>query len=354
MIYLKIFIIYYVFIKNTCYICITNKYKPLFFMKYISLPIEENRNLSFYLAMEEFVARYMKEYKECFFMWQVLPSVIFGRNQLVQNEVNVEFCKQNHIKMYRRKSGGGCVYSDMNNIMFSYIASADSIGFTFYKYINLIVDMLRKLGIDAHGNARNDILVDNKKVSGNAFYHIPGRCIVHGTMLYDTNMKNMLGAITPNNQKLISKGVKSIRQRIALLKDYTTLDITQFKKFAKDNLCDDTFTLSINDLQTITEIEKGYLSDDFIYGKNPKYTIVKKRYFEGVGEIQATMEIKNDIINSLNLMGDFFILCDIDSIIDNIKGRKLNYESLKNAIPDNLSHIILNLNKNDFLNFLIN
>ena len=80
-------------------------------MKYIALPDEKERRLSFYLAMEEWVARRLDE-PECFFMWQVAPTVIFGRNQVMENEVNVEYCHEKGIQMFRRKSGGGCVYAD--------------------------------------------------------------------------------------------------------------------------------------------------------------------------------------------------------------------------------------------------
>ena len=89
-------------------------------MKYISLPDQHTRRLSFYLAMEEYVARHLSE-PDCFFMWQVEPSVIFGRNQVMENEVNIDYCRANGIHIYRRKSGGGCVYADMDNVMLSLV-----------------------------------------------------------------------------------------------------------------------------------------------------------------------------------------------------------------------------------------
>ena len=88
-------------------------------MKHIVLPDNRPRRLVFYLAMEEYVARNLNE-KECFFMWQVAPTVIFGRNQVLETEVNLPYCQANNIAIFRRKSGGGCVYSDMGNIMLSY------------------------------------------------------------------------------------------------------------------------------------------------------------------------------------------------------------------------------------------
>lgn len=214
-------------------------------MLHIALPDDRTRRLSFYLAMEEYVARYMDE-PDCFFLWQVEPSVIFGRNQLIENEVNLDFCRSRGIMTYRRKSGGGCVYADMKNIMFSYITKEENVGFTFNRYINMVALVLQKLGVDARANGRNDIMIDGRKVSGNAFYKLPGCSIVHGTMLYDTDMENMVGSITPKGEKLLSKGVQSVRQHIALLKDYVDISIYEFKQFVLDNLCDDVMTLDGN------------------------------------------------------------------------------------------------------------
>ena len=198
-------------------------------MKFITLPDEKIRPLSFYLAMEEYVAR-QPDVADCFFLWQVEPTVIIGRNQQLENEVNLDYCRQHGIQVFRRKSGGGCVYADEGNIMLSYITHDERVNFTFNRYINLVALVLCRLGIDAKATGRNDILIDGRKVSGNAFYHLPGRSIVHGTLLYDTNMENMVGAITPSDRKLVSKGVKSVRQRIALLKDYTDLTLEEFKE----------------------------------------------------------------------------------------------------------------------------
>ena len=95
-------------------------------MKYVALPFQEPRRLSFYLAMEEFVARHTDE-PDAFFMWQVEPSVIFGRNQVLENEVNVAYCREHGISLYRRKSGGGCVYADMDNLMLSFVTSEENV-----------------------------------------------------------------------------------------------------------------------------------------------------------------------------------------------------------------------------------
>ncbi len=322
-------------------------------MKYVALPVEKVRRLSFYLAMEEYVARRIDE-QDLFFMWQVEPSVIFGRNQLIENEVNLKFCRERGIKTYRRKSGGGCVYADMNNVMFSYVTKDEAVGFTFNRYINMVVLVLQNLGVDAKASGRNDVMIGDRKVSGNAFYHIPGRSIVHGTMLYDTDMVNMVGAITPTDEKLLSKGVASVRQRIALLKDYINLDIEQFKTFVRNNLCQGEIVLNEEDIRGIEEIEKDYLTDEFIYGNNPKYTIVRKRRIGTVGDFEVRIEMKNGEIKGMVMLGDYFIVGDIDdTILRPLKGVRLEREALEKALPEQLDTAILNLRKADFIDLLL-
>jgi len=323
-------------------------------MVYIALPDEEVRRLSFYLAMEEYVARRLNTADDCFFMWQVRPTVIFGRNQLIEAEVNLEFCRKNGIETYRRKSGGGCVYADMSNVMFSYITRDEEVNFTFNRYINMIALTLCKLGIEAGSSGRNDILIDGKKVSGNAFYHIPGHSIVHGTMLYDTCMENMVGSITPSDEKLVSKGVKSVRQHIALLKDYVDISLDEFKAFVRRNLCDREVMLNADDIAEIEEIEREYLTDEFIYGNNPRYSLVRKGRIDGVGEMEVRMEVKNRVIKAINIVGDFFLVGDLDSqLLKRLKGVELTRESLEKALPERLDDVVRNLSRNEFIELII-
>ena len=323
-------------------------------MKYIALPPIGVQRLSFYLAMEEYVARHLQEEGDCFFMWQVEPSVIFGRNQLIENEVNMDYCRAHHIQTYRRKSGGGCVYADMSNIMFSYITHDENVNFTFNRYINMVVLVLQQLGVNASTSGRNDVMIGNRKVSGNAFYHIPGRSIVHGTMLYDTNMQNMVGSITPTGKKLLSKGISSVRQRIALLKDYIPQSLEEFKTFVRQRLCQDERLLDLHDVESIREIEKEYLSDEFIYGNNPRYSIVRRQHINNVGEIEVRMEIKNNIIKAANIMGDYFVVGDTDrGILLPLRGCELTRSALTQALPERMDHYIMNLQKENFIQLLL-
>lgn len=226
-------------------------------MKYVALPDNRVRRLSFYLAMEEYVARNTDEL-DCFFMWQVKPSVIFGRNQVIENEVNLPYCREHGIQVFHRKSGGGCVYADENNLMLSFITKQENVGFAFNRYISMVILILRKLGVEAVGTRHNDVMIGERKVSGTACYKLGDHCIVHGTLLYDTHMEHMMQAITPSQEKLQHNGVESVRQRICLLKDYIPIGLEELKTFIQAQLCEGEVMLTEKDLPRIKLLEQKY------------------------------------------------------------------------------------------------
>ncbi len=322
-------------------------------MKYLLLPNDATRILPFYLAMEEYAARIMAD-EDIFFMWQPDPTVIFGRNQLIDNEVNLDYCKQHGIAVYRRKSGGGCVYADRDNIMFSYITRSDNVQLTFSRYTHAVAEMLQGLGLNATDNGRNDILIDGLKVSGNAFYHIPGHSIVHGTMLYDTNMEHMLNAITPSSAKLESKGVESVRSRITTLSEHLNMSIDDFKAHVKATLCDGEIVLNDADVAQIDAIMQSYLTPEFIYGNNPRCNLVKTGRIEGVGEMQVSLELNHNVIRHIDVAGDFFLLGNLDDgIIAPLTGVNFERTHVQQALEGvDLGKIIANLNNQQLINLL--
>ena len=263
-------------------------------MTYLSLPDNNgaDRRLVFYLSMEEYAAenfdallnsrcgtlkdsstdsdRIVWNSDGLFFIWQVPPTVIFGRNQDMNEEVNVPYCREHGIAMYRRKSGGGCVFADKGNIMISYIRRCPDVSALFSEYLEKLAEFLRSLGIDAEVSGRNDVLVDGRKVSGNAFSLKPnGVGIVHGTFLYDLDFDTMSSAITPSRAKLQSKGVKSVEQRVINLKsllDEKNIGLGALKSALISYFCTDAFGLSEAQEGEISEIEKSYLDPSFIKG----------------------------------------------------------------------------------------
>ncbi|XMB72598.1 lipoate--protein ligase [Mycoplasmatota bacterium WC30] len=320
-------------------------------MIYVNYPTNKTERLSFYLATEEYLAKnYPKD--EYFFMWQVNPTVIFGRNQLIENEINLDYVIKNNIEYYRRKSGGGCVYSDPSNIMFSFITPEFNKDFVFGKYLEKIVKLLNELGLNAYFSGRNDILVDGMKVSGNAFYRVNNCSVVHGTMLYNTDFSIMVKAITPDNEKLISKGIDSVRSRVTNIKDHLDISIEDFKSHFKQGICDQSLVLTEKDILGIRKIESGYLKREFIYGKNPNYTIKKKGKTKA-GVIEISLELKNNIVKNINMLGDYFLIEDADEFLNLFKNIEFTETKFKKVLDNHkISDYIYNLEKTEFLQVL--
>lgn len=326
-------------------------------MRYVSLPGEESRHLPFYLAMEEHLARNVALSDELFFMWQVEPTVIFGRNQIIDNEVDIDYCRRNGIEMYRRRSGGGCVFANRDNIMFSYVTprKKDGVATVFGHYTSMVAEMLRGLGLNAESSSRNDICIDGLKVSGNAFYHTPTHSIVHGTMLFDTDMGKMERAITPSKSKLNAKGVESVRSHITTLREHLTLSLDEFKEYARHNLCDGELLLGPDDVAVIEELERPYYEEDWIYRKRQSGRNRESRRIEGAGEFRVDLATDaRGLIADLDIVGDFFLMADMDElIVDRLRGVEHSPEAVAEALQGvSVGNVIYGLNNEQLMKLL--
>ena len=229
-------------------------------MKNIVLTDNKERSLVFYLAMEDFVAKSIEG--DSFFVWRVAPTVIIGRNQDLEAEVNMEFCRTHDVRVVRRKSGGGCVYSDMGNVMVSYISRRGDVSEIFERYLDAMADCLASFGVEAIKSGRNDILVQDRKVSGNAFHQLPDRSIVHGTLLYDTDFDALEESIRPPVEKLERHGVASVRQRVENLRTFLDSAAIPSVEALEDAVvayfCDEEVILSDEDIARIEEMAASY------------------------------------------------------------------------------------------------
>ena len=240
----------------------------------ISLPT--GKRLVWYLAAEEYFAKNIhalrqqvgSELGNIFFTWIVSPTVIFGRHQVMQNEVNVAFCQAHNIAMYRRKSGGGCVYADEGNLMISYISPSSHSEQIFQSYLDQMSHTLSLLGYHAVKSTHNDIMVGEFKVSGNACFALPTATIVNGTLLYDVDFEMLQQAITPSQEKLAKHGVESVRQRVRNLKDIANASYSPstqaLARRIEDIWCNQTYLPTEKDIQEIDKIEEEYLDPEFI------------------------------------------------------------------------------------------
>lgn len=234
----------------------------------LNISVPENKRLVWYLALEEYVAARVKE--DTIFFWIVSPTVIFGRHQVMLNEVNTAFCEAHEIAMYRRKSGGGCVYADRGNLMISYVTNNTHSEAVFQHYLDLLTHALSQAGYPAVTSEHNDVLVNGRKVSGNACYALPTGTIVHGTLLWNVDFGVLQQAITPTREKLQKHGVESVRQRVVNLSSMPSLQAIRTVEDMRDYLasCFATETVSLTDeeIRAIDAIEAEYLAPDFIAG----------------------------------------------------------------------------------------
>lgn len=229
-------------------------------MKNIVLPDALDRNLVFYLAMEDFVAREIEG--ESFFVWRVAPTVIIGRNQDLEAEVNLEYCRKHGVKVFRRKSGGGCVYSDRGNVMLSYVSPRGDVSEVFERYLSALTACLRSIGLEAEKSGRNDILAGGRKVSGNAFHMLPDRSIVHGTLMYSVDLDSLETAINPPVEKLERHGVASVRQRVMNLSSELEVlgveSVEALEDYLVSYFTDEDYTLTAAQVAVIEEMSKEY------------------------------------------------------------------------------------------------
>lgn len=343
-------------------------------MIHIALPTSEPRRLVWYLAMEEYVAQHLFDLvpaseigdREAFFMWQVPPTVIFGRHQVMEAEVNLAYCKEHDVRFFRRKSGGGCVYADMGNIMLSYICDCTDVAFTFDRYLQRLALALRRLGLDAEKSGRNDVLVGGRKVSGNAFTLLPKCSIVHGTMLYDTDFDALVRAITPSEAKIRSKGVASVRQHVTNVREELEaagrpMELAAFKDHLLRSFCsapDGTrqeIVLPEEALCRIDEIEATYLDPDFLAGKRHAFTLEFKGKPEGVGELTVALDMDGDRIAGCHLSGDYFTLKGHPDafLSERLRGHLVNRPSFVEALRGAaLEEYVMNLDNESFIELI--
>jgi lipoic acid synthetase/lipoate-protein ligase A len=343
-------------------------------MIHIALQDNSQKRLVWYLAMEEYVARHLKELtpgqkdgaREAFFLWQVPPTVIFGRNQVMEAEVNIRYCRSHGVQLYRRKSGGGCVYSDEGNIMLSFITDSTDVAFTFDSFLQRLALYLRRLGLDASRSGRNDVMVGGRKVSGNSFFLQPTTSIVHGTLLFDTDFSEMEKAITPSDEKIQSKGVSSVHQHVLNLKGELEksenpkvrelTDIVKFKKYLIRSFCTEGGELKETVLgkeheAEIDAIEATYLDPDFLHGRNHRFSITRQGKIDNVGEIEVELQMNEGKISGIHVGGDFFATGPVDDVLSRkLKGISDSREEAEKALEGvNLGDLVMNLGNEDFL-----
>ena len=266
-------------------------------MKTLNLKALGKQDISFYLALETYLLPKLEE--DLFFLWDLHKAVICGKNQLIPAEVNLEYTKKQGIKVFRRHTGGGAVYADEGCFMYTFLSKKRSKDEVYQEFLPLIKNALMKLGLEVEFSGRNDLLFKEKKFSGTAFLNNQYGSILHGTLMYDTSIENLVKSLTPDQDKLISKGISSVKQRVINLKDYLDLDIYSLMEHIYNFISSEEIFLNDLDLLEVKEIERKYLLPEFLE-INPPYTFRNKKRFSW-GSVEVLWRLRRIIILVFNL-----------------------------------------------------
>lgn len=308
----------------------------------------------FYFALEKYISeKLLKNDEVFFFLWQI-KGVVFGKNQIIENEINLDFVKKNNINFFRRPTGGGCVYNDPQTPLFSIIAPYKDKHFNFRQYLGKIIEAFQQLGINLEFSGRNDILFNGKKVSGNSFIKNKNSIIIHGTILYDCDIYTMVRCITPSNEKLVSKGISSVTSRVTNLKEYLNgITQTQLMCFLENYLTNKKYVLNETENNRVEEMSQVYASPEWLYFKHPAYSKKLKQKFEW-GILEILLFLKQGKIEKMILNGDFFHKEDnLELFTVYFKDVLYNKENLQKILNQvDINDYILNANNKDFLNLL--
>lgn len=295
------------------------------------------------LAIEEYVLKNMDIEKDDFLLFYInQPSIIIGKNQNTIEEINTDYVEENGIIVVRRLSGGGAVYHDLNNLNFSFLTKDDGNSFSNYKkFTQPVVDALAKLGVNSELSGRNDILAEGKKVSGNAQYSTRGRMFSHGTLMFDLDIDAVVNSLKVKQDKIESKGIKSVRSRVANIIDFLPEKITveQFRMEilksifgGEENI--QYYELTEEDWDNIHEISKNrYQLWEWNYGKSPRFNIQKTKRFPS-GSLDIRLEVNKGVIEEAKIFGDFFGVGDVDEVAELLVGTKYDRAAIAEKLKD--------------------
>ncbi len=290
------------------------------------------------LALEEYVLRHRMGEEDLLLFYVNSPAIIIGRNQNTIEEINPEVVAERGIRVVRRISGGGAVYHDLGNLNFSFMTRDVRGRFNRYDQFNgPVVEVLRELGVPAEIGGRNDILAGGRKISGNAQFATPDRMFSHGTLLLDSNLDDVTAALRPRPGKVESKGVKSIRSRVANISEFLAapLDVAELRELVlerifgtRDRAKIPTLPLGDEDWRAVEELMRTkYGSSNWNYGENPACNVQRARRFPA-GEIDVRLDVQEGRIAAIRVFGDFMGRFDVAGLEQRLLGVAYEREAI--------------------------
>lgn len=276
------------------------------------------------------------------------PSIIVGRNQNTIEEVNQAYVEEKGIRVVRRMSGGGAVYHDRGNFSFCFIKDDDGSFRDFASFTQPVIEALHKMGAKgAELKGRNDLLIEDKKFSGNAMYAKNGRMTAHGTILFDADLDEVTKALKPRKEKFESKGIKSVRSRVTNIKPYVS---PEYQKLTTEEFRD-LLLLEIFGVESRDQVKELKLTEadwakvreiqaerfgnwDWNYGQSPAFAIQMSQKFP-FGFVDFRFNVEQGVIKEVKVYGDFFGLGDISDVEDALVGVRFEREAV-NQVFENL------------------
>jgi len=293
------------------------------------------------LAIEEYALNTMDIEKDSFLLFYInKPSIIIGRNQNTVEEINTEYVEKNGIIPVRRLSGGGAVYHDLGNLNFSFITKDDGDSFrNFKKFTQPVVDALAKMGVKAELSGRNDILVEGKKISGNAQFATKGRMFSHGTLMFNTEIDAVVSALKVSKEKIESKGIKSIRSRVANIVDFMEepMTIEEFRQEILNSIFEGEenvkyWELTEEDWKNIHKLsEERYQTWEWNFGKSPRFNIRNSHRYP-TGTVDVRLEVNKGVIEEVKFFGDFFGVGEVEEVEVLLVGKNYSKSAIEQAL----------------------
>lgn len=317
----------------------------------------------FNLALEEYFVKYKNFDEDILILWQNNPVIVIGKNQNAYEELNISYVDSNNIKVVRRLSGGGAVYHDAGNLNFTIIENNANIHRNDFSFFSLpVVVCLEKLGVKATFSGRNDILIEEKKFSGNAQYFHKNKLLHHGTLLFSSDLTVLSSALNVNKEKYESKGVKSVKSRVTNIGDYLDKKIllNEFKALLIEGIFEDrkepikNYSLTDEDINEINKlVSTKYGTWDWNFGKSPKFNYKKEMRFPA-GGVSVNINVVEGFIKDLKIYGDYFEESPVEELEKLFLNKKFDEVELRNIVNSiDVSNYILKLNNEDFIKLFI-
>jgi len=290
------------------------------------------------LAIEEYLVDHVKANEVILYLWQNMDTVVIGSNQNPWKECNIEKMKSEGIKLARRLSGGGAVFHDVGNLNFTFVMGKDL--YDQNKQLSVILDAVNAFGLDAEFSGRNDILINGRKFSGNAYYFGDNSSYHHGTILVDADISKLSENLNPSKQKIVSKGVDSVKSRVVNLKaindEITIADMKAsiFKSFQKafGNVCSYTeYANSENINEEIGRLYEKYSSWEWLYAESPSFDAYYDNRFDW-GEVQIGLNFVDGCIKNVKVYTDSMNTSFVDKLAYLLDGVKFQNEEVLKAI----------------------